>query len=266
MQHSKVKRFKFLLEHNGCLPSRSTWQIVLRYFLLYYKSKLVIMLISETIPRIRAFDNQGEMLQQSLLLTTVMMFLQLISTGFSSGYLFFSVYKSKYERSHTGILLSSYGNSKVYNHSNDGVLCRENRRTSIITPSLESAHIICMYANGHGNDSVTFKYHRAEWVADTGYGRFIDHQYYTFNWTKNLPITYEDIVCYADTTTGGHKCSMNGTTTNCVGGYTRTASISAALAMTATSERTRGVLHALRTATTTGPSLDVPATQATISI
>ena len=75
---------------------------------------------------------------------------------------------------------------------------------------------------------MTSNYHRAEWVANTGYGRYIDHQYYSFDWAKNLPITLKDLSCGVNTTTGGHYCSNNKTTTDCVGGYTRTASISCA--------------------------------------
>ena len=114
---------------------------------------------------------------------------------------FFSVYKSKYEKSHTGILLASVGYD--YDHSLDGNVCSSAHQEAI-TPSLESANIICQYVNINGDYPVNNPYHRAEWVAST-------------DDDDGLPMTvFEDLHCYDSTTAGNHQCSTNQTSSDCL--------------------------------------------------
>ncbi|KAL5261422.1 hypothetical protein ACHWQZ_G007202 [Mnemiopsis leidyi] len=150
--------------------------------------------------------------------------------------LFISVFKSPGERSHTGLLLLSLG--KFYNHTQDGTVCGLNTgETGLesveLTPAQTSADVLCKFANlnGVGATNTTNKYERAEWVRVAGGGYYVDHQFFTAGWSKDLKPSLADLTCLKDTSASPHRYSCshrkyNSTVDNCEGDYTNMIAIS----------------------------------------
>ena len=117
----------------------------------------------------------------SLLTTTSLMSAAELTRLFS---VTFSIYSDINEKSYKGILIASTA-------ENSGTVCRENTESPTITPSLESAHILCRLVTNSG----TKFFHKANWVDRVGY---------TFNWARDLPIFVRDVVCNGTT----NSCNM----------------------------------------------------------
>ena len=106
------------------------------------------------------------------------------------------------------------------------MVCRENAGSAELTPTLDSADILCAFANTNGDDAVTNRYHRTEWVEFAGNGYQVDGQFYSSYWSQDLPQTLKDVACWYNTTAKHYSCSHNEDTADCIGNYTKMAAIS----------------------------------------